>query len=811
MKAASSPSQRPNKNTSKAEVLKRIIDQEIASGYEDRAVIGGIDNFIRKWSSELNPVIGEIPAYSALSYEDRKTWISEVVQRFNTKSGARKNIKRPTATSSTVDLKLLSPISRLKIAGGVRKYIPQLKKLGIYNIEDALYHFPHRHNDFRSIVKISELKHGLEQSIISTVWEATETRYGNRGRSTSTQAILGDDTGNIKAIWHNQGYLARSLGSGINIVISGVVKTFKGRHIFESPAYEILSGQEHLMHAGRMVPIYPATDKLPVRTLRRVVKASLDIGLGQIIEYMPKAVLQRQGLMGLKTAISKMHFPDLDTELNSARRRLAFDELMMIQLSVLKRRNEWQTQSEGIPLKSKSDLLTKFIASLPFKLTDAQTRVLAEVNKDLAGSKPMIRLLQGDVGSGKTVIAAAALLKAVDAGFQGAFMAPTELLAEQHYLTLTNLLESAAHKVIKHKDHIEIKFDNKLDINIALLTGSLKKTSKDRLAKLISDQEINIVVGTHALIQSSVNISNLAVGVVDEQHRFGVMQRSSLGDREIKPHILSMSATPIPRSLALTLYGDSDVSVLDEMPIGRKKVKTRWIAGDQRSAAYDFVKQELNEGHQAFIVFPLIEESEAVNARSAIDEHHRLSADVFRDYKVGLLHGRMKTQQKETVMQQFLSGELNVLVSTSVIEVGIDVPNATVMVIDGADRFGLAQLHQFRGRVGRSDDQSYCLLLSDSLGSESIERLRVIESVSDGFELAEEDLRIRGPGDAIGTRQSGLPILKVARLSDLETTGQARKEAAMILEHDPELELDENLRLASRLSAILDKSFALSD
>ena len=289
------------------------------------------------------------------------------------------------------------------------------------------------------------------------------------------------------------------------------------------------------------------------------------------------------------------------------------------------------------------------------------------------------------------------------------------------------------------------------------------------------------------------------------------MQRSSLGDREIKPHILSMSATPIPRSLALTLYGDSDVSVLDEMPIGRKKVKTRWIAGDQRSAAYDFVKQELNEGHQAFIVFPLIEESEAVNARSAIDEHHRLSADVFRDYKVGLLHGRMKTQQKETVMQQFLSGELNVLVSTSVIEVGIDVPNATVMVIDGADRFGLAQLHQFRGRVGRSDDQSYCLLLSDSLGSESIERLRVIESVSDGFELAEEDLRIRGPGDAIGTRQSGLPILKVARLSDLETTGPARKEAAMILEHDPELELDENLRLASRLSAILDKSFALSD
>ena len=807
----SSSSERPNRNPSKVEVLKRIIDQEIASGYEDRAVIGGIDNFIRKWSSELDPIIGQISTYSVLSHEERKTWINEIGRHFKSKSGNRKSIKQRTSKSCTSDLKLLSPISRLRIAGGVRKYIPQLKKLGIYNIEDALYHFPHRHNDFRSIVKISELKHGLEQSIVATVWEATETRHGNRGRSTSAQAILGDDTGNIKAVWHNQGYLVRSLGSGTNIVISGMVKTFKGRHIFESPAYEIMSGQESLMHAGRMVPIYPATDKLPVRTLRRIVKASLDVGLAQITEYMPKAVLKRQGLMDLKTAISKIHFPDSDTELNSARRRLGFDELMMIQLSVLKRRKDWQTQSEGIPLKNKSDLVTKFIASLPFELTDAQTRVVSEVNRDLTYPKPMIRLLQGDVGSGKTVIAAAALLKAVDSGFQGALMAPTELLAEQHYLTLTNLLESAADSLIKHKDHTELKFKNQVDIKIALLTGSLRKSVKDRLTKLISDQEINIVVGTHALIQSSVDISNLAVGVVDEQHRFGVMQRSSLGDREIKPHILSMSATPIPRSLALTLYGDSDVSVLDEMPIGRKKVKTRWIAGDQRSAAYDFVKQELNEGHQAFIVFPLIEESEAVNARSAIDEHHRLSADVFRDYKVGLLHGRMKTQQKETVMQQFISGEMNVLVSTSVIEVGIDVPNATVMVIDGADRFGLAQLHQFRGRVGRSDDQSYCLLLSDSLGSESIERLRVIEKVSDGFELAEEDLRIRGPGDAIGTRQSGLPILKVARLSDLETTAKARKEASMILDHDPELELDENLRLASRLSAILDKSFVFSD
>jgi len=332
----SSSSERPNRNPSKVEVLKRIIDQEIASGYEDRAVIGGIDNFVRKWSSELNPIIGQTSAYSVLSHEERKTWINELGRRFKAKSGNRRSIKQRTSKSSTGDLKLLSPISRLKIAGGVGKYIPQLKKLGIYNIEDALYHFPHRHNDFSSIVKISELKHGLEQSIVATVWKATETGHRNRGRSTSTTAELTDDTGKkITVIWHNQGYLARSLGSGTKIVISGMVKTFKRGHIFESPAYEIMSGQENLMHAGRMVPIYPATDKLPVRTLRRIVKASLDVGLAQIIEYMPKAVLQRQGLMDLKTAISKIHFPDSDTELNSARRRLGFDELMMIQLSVL--------------------------------------------------------------------------------------------------------------------------------------------------------------------------------------------------------------------------------------------------------------------------------------------------------------------------------------------------------------------------------------------------------------------------------------------------------------------------------------------
>ena len=429
---------------------------------------------------------------------------------------------------------------------------------------------------------------------------------------------------------------------------------------------------------------------------------------------------------------------------------------------------------------------------MPFKLTGDQRSSLAEILTDLRRDRPMSRLLQGDVGSVKTAVAAGALFAVVGDGWQGAMLAPTEVLAEQHAQTLREMLQP-------------------LDVRVELITGGVPASDKRKIWRAVELGKVDVVVGTHAIIQRSSRFKRLNLAIVDEQHRFGVMQRSSLGDREIKPHILSMSATPIPRSLALTLYGDSDVSVLDEMPTGRKKVKTRWIAGDQRSAAYDFVKQELNEGHQAFIVFPLIEESEAVNARSAIDEHHRLSADVFRDYKVGLLHGRMKTQQKETVMQQFLSGELNVLVSTSVIEVGIDVPNATVMVIDGADRFGLAQLHQFRGRVGRSDDQSYCLLLSDSLGSESIERLRVIESVSDGFELAEEDLRIRGPGAAIGTRQSGLPILKVARLSDLETTGQARKEAAMILEHDPELELDENLRLASRLSAILDKSFALSD
>lgn len=811
MKGETSNFKRRNKNTSKLDVFKRIIDHEIASGYADRAVIGGLDRFILKWSKELSISIGDSVGYSILTVDERKAWISEICKRFSQKTQTKNKIKKKTVANPNGLLKLKSPITKLKIAGGISKYLPQLRKLDIQNLEDALYHFPHRYNDFRSIVKISDLKHGQEQSIVATVWEASETRHGPRGRTTSTQTILGDETGNIKAIWHNQGYLARTLKSGTKIVVSGMVKTFKGRHIFESPAYEILSGQESLMHAGRMVPVYPATEKLPVRTLRRVIKAALDVGLDQIVEFMPNTVLERQGLIDLRTAISKIHFPDSDLELNSARRRLAFDELILIQLSVLKRRKDWQTGSRGIPLVSNSNSTTKFIDSLPFELTGAQRRVISELTKDLSQKKPMIRLLQGDVGSGKTVVAAVALLKAVDSGFQGALMAPTELLAEQHFLTLISLLSKTSDKVSEHESFVELQFPAKQFIRIALLTGSLRKSVKDKLGKLISNNEIHIIVGTHALIQSSIDINNLAVGIVDEQHRFGVMQRSSLADRPVKPHILSMSATPIPRSLALTLYGDSDISILDEMPVGRKTVKTRWIAHDQRSAAYEFVKQELNDGHQAFIVFPLIEESEVVNARSAIEEHHRLSADIFKSYKVGLLHGKMKTQQKDSVMQQFSSGKLDILVSTSVIEVGIDVPNATVMVIDGADRFGLAQLHQFRGRVGRSDEQSYCLLLSDSTGSEGIERLRVIEKVSDGFEIAEEDLRMRGQGDSIGTRQSGLPLLKVARLNDFETTGQARKEAKYILDEDSNLKLPVNAKLASRLFAMLEKTPSFSD
>ena len=782
---------------SKLESLSKILRQEKAVGFPDTTVIGGLDAFLQRWAAELVPTLGEIRSYGVLTPQQREKWVEAVLTR--TRDGdkqpapdARPPRRRKTAKPPAPAMSLDDDVTRVR--GVSTQYLSKLKRVGVEKVRDLLYLFPNRHNDFANIRTVSQLQPGEDQTVVVTVWETSET--GPVPRRRSTQAVLGDDTGNVRAIWFNQPWMARNLKPGTQVVISGKVNVFRGQFVFESPEYELLKGQDELVHTGRLVPVYPSTEGLPQRTLRRVVKQALDAGISQVSDFLPDDIKHRTGLMGLKNAIAQAHYPDSVADWNSARRRLAFDELFLMQLAVLTRKRDWQEEGRGIPIKIASDPLESFLNSLPFSLTGAQTRVLDEILERLQRDKPMSHLIQGDVGSGKTVVAVAALLVAAFDGYQGAMMVPTEILAEQHFVTIARLF-SALSESTRSEHLISIQIDEfPRPLTVGLLLGSLSAKIKVDMHERIGRGEIDLVVGTHALIQAGVDIPRLAVVVVDEQHRFGVTQRGALREKGQRPHVVAMSATPIPRSLALTIYGDLDISVIDEMPPGRQRIRTRWIEPDRREAAYSFVRKEVEAGRQAFIVCPLIDESEAIQSRAAVKEHEHLSAQVFPELRLGLLHGRMALAEKEQVMERFQGGELDILVSTPVIEVGIDVANATVMLIDGADRFGLSQLHQFRGRVGRGPHQSYCLLLADSPGGEARERLRIVERIHDGFQLAEEDLRIRGPGEYLGTRQSGLPTFKVARITDQEILSLARREATKVLESDPGLTRQANIALA---------------
>ncbi len=670
-------------------------------------------------------------------------------------------------------------------------------RLGVSTVRDLLYFFPRRHLDYSQIKPISELKEWAEQTIVATVWEAQEATFGGRR---GTEAIVGDETGNIRVVWFNQPYLARRLRTNAKVVISGRVSIFKGRKVFESPEWEPLS--QELTHTGRLVPIYPLTEGLSPRVVRKLVKETVDEWAPKVPDFLPEDVRSRAKLLELPEAITQFHYPDSNLLRDMARRRLAFDELFLIQLGVLSRKRNWQEGVPGTPIRADRQILDTFLNSLPFTLTSAQRRALNEILADLEKEKPMSRLLQGEVGSGKTVVATAALLVAVASGCQAVLMAPTEILAEQHFGNICQLLARA--KVKEYAEgHLRV-YSALLPcpFTVALLTGSLGRGEKQGLHRRIGDGEVDIVVGTHALIQKGVEFKRLGLAIVDEQHRFGVMQRSALRQKGASPHLLVMTATPIPRSLALTLYGDLDLSIIDELPPGRQVIRTRWLHPEQREDAYSFLRTQVAEGHQAFIICPLIEESEKIEAKAATREYERLSMEVFPDLRLGLLHGRMSAREKEMVMRQFRKGELDILVATPVVEVGIDVPNATVMLVEGADRFGFSQLHQFRGRVGRGEHQSYCLLLAGNPSPEARDRLSLFEQTQDGFVLAEEDLRLRGPGEFFGTRQSGLPDLKMARLSDVGLLELARSEAIRLFERDPRLERAEHRLLTEEVARL---------
>ena len=803
--------------------LRTILNLEIKNGYADRAVIGGLDKYIRKWSADnlhgasaasINTHLRVMLSgadYAGKSREQREAWVQKVLDALQQPVGGEK--PRPAAGAkrkkAAGTVKPAPPVpsevsldESIAVVRGIGDSMAKkLAKFEVYSVRDLLYFFPRRFMDFSKRTTVSALEVGKYQTIFVNVWEAQPTRFG---RMKGSEAVLGDETGNIRAVWFNQPWVARQLKTNSRIALSGRVTEFNYRTMFENPEWELIEDKE-LMHTGRLVPVYQLTQGLFPRQVRSVVKNALDAYLGRALEFLPAAVRQRCGLIGLQQAIMQAHYPDDYAAQDLSRKRLAFDELFLLQLGVLDKKREWQEDQPGHGFHIKGEALQKFVSSLPFALTEAQQRVVREISGDLARDVPMSRLLQGDVGSGKTVVATIALLAAIENGYQGALMAPTEILAEQHFETLFKLLSGGSGESERQDNIYTFKNVFPFDIKVALLTGSVSAKEKSAIYGRIQAGEINIVIGTHALIQKGVHFSKLGLVIIDEQHRFGVLQRTALRQKGFNPHLLVMTATPIPRTLALTLYGDLEISTINEMPPGRQIIKTRWLTQSDRQRAYNFIRKQVLEGRQAFIICPLIEESENLEVKAAVAEYERLSSDVFPDLKLGLLHGKMKGADKEKVMGSFKAGELNILISTSVVEVGIDVPNATIMLVEAADRFGLAQLHQFRGRVGRGEKQSYCLLLSENPSEYGQERLKAIEEISDGFALAEKDLELRGPGEFFGTRQSGLPDLKMARLSDTQLLEIARREARTLFEQDPGLEHPENRLLAMEFDRIWHK------
>ncbi len=801
--------------------LRKVLELEHNKGYSDSAVFGGLDRFLAKWTSQNEGKITDpallkrfkkLPdiSYSSLDKQQRKQQVKNILgfiakfdkvtpKKREAKPLLKKRLPSPKQNLTTADSSIDSPITTLK--GISFNLATRFGKLNVHTIRDLLYFFPNRHLDYSRMKTISELAEGTEETIIANVWQVREVRLGGRR---STEAIIGDETGNVRVVWFNNPYITKQLSTNKQVVISGRLGIFKNRPVFQSPEWELLEDKE-LTHTGRLVPLYPLTRGLYPRQVRKLMKEVVDKWSAEVEDFLPAQLKQRRNLLELPQAIYQAHFPEDEELKNRARVRLAFDELFLLQLGVLNRKQQWQDSQSATVFATGTPVLETWLKSLPFTLTAAQERVIKELLADLKKSNPMSRLLQGEVGSGKTVVAVAALLSAVANDCQGAFMAPTEILAEQHFASLCYLL-SRAGKLEAKEDYLH-SYSGLLPkpITVALLIGDIKGAKKQELQQRILDGDIDIAIGTHALIQKELEFNKLGLVVVDEQHRFGVTQRSTLRQKGFSPHMLMMTATPIPRTLALTLYGDLDLSVIDQLPPGRQEIKTKWLKPVQRDKAYTFLRRQVAEGRQAFIICPLIEESEAIQAKAATVEFEHLSREVFPNLKLGLLHGRMSAAEKDDIMRRFRLCQLDILVSTPVVEVGIDIPNATVMLIESADRFGLSQLHQFRGRVGRGKEQSYCMLLAENPSEVARERLDIIEKVQDGFQLAEEDLKMRGPGEFFGTRQSGIPDLRMAKISDIALLELARNEASMLFKDDPGLKSSKHRLLVKELSRIWPK------
>jgi len=701
-------------------------------------------------------------------------------------------------------MNLLTPIEEIPRVGP--QYQKRLKRLGIKTIGELFFHFPFRYEDFSNLIPISQVKIGGPFCFQGQITDIKNIRTF-RKRMMLTQAALQDPTGKLKVMWFNQPYLANTLKKGTFVCLAGKISG-KGKSIYLSnPAYEKLPDNFReidfeLSHTGRLIPVYPETEGLSSKWLRFIIKPLLAKLKNQIPDSLPPKISRKYDFLPLAIAIWQIHFPDSLKSAEEAKKRFGFEELFELSLFVQRERFKL-AKEKAVAIFIDLELMKEFIKTLPYKLTDAQKKAGWQILKDLEKPRPMNRLLEGDVGSGKTVVAAMAALNVAKAGHQSAFLAPTEILAKQHFKTINEVLK-------------------KFKLKVGLITGKEsysdgKKIKRTKLLEKIRNNKIDILIGTHAIIQDTtpktlkktpVQFNNLALVIIDEQHRFGVEQRAKLcRQKDFIPHLLSMTATPIPRTLSLTIYGDLDLSLIDELPKGRKKIITKIIQPKDKKATYEFIRQQIKEGGQAFVICPRIEPAKIspgkvfgkktyllderalswMDVKAVKDEYKKLSEEIFPDLKIGMLHGKMKSQEKEKRMQDFKDKKIDILVSTSVVEVGVDVPNATAMIIEGSEKFGLSQLHQFRGRVGRSNFQSYCFLFTETTGILYNKRLHALLSCDNGFELAEKDLAIRGPGDFVGQRQWGIPDLAMASLSDAVLVSKARNDAKEILQEDPQL------------------------
>ncbi len=676
------------------------------------------------------------------------------------------------AMQSINESMLKKPITVVKGVGESRNKL--LNSISIFTVEDLLHHFPRQYEDRRRIKKISELEEGDSCSVIAAVMSKVSESRPRRNLSIQKLQIR-DETGIASVTWFNRTFLKQTFYPGQKYVFYGKASR-RGLFIeLLNPAYEKF--EEHQPDTKlKMLPIYPLTAGLTQNIMRSTISDAFRLAGKELGEFLPYWMLKEHDLLDFRTAIQSIHFPDDDKLLQTARRRLVFQELLILQLGLLSIKSTVNEGKQGITFRE-APQIEDFIRGLPFTLTKAQRKVYEEIRRDMESDKIMNRLIQGDVGSGKTVVALLAILKAYYSGYQAVMMAPTEILAEQHYNTINKMLEGR-------------------DIRVALLTGSTTAKERSVILEDLSSGSIDIIVGTHALIQDEVTYNNIGLAVTDEQHRFGVRQRAALKSKGISPDVIVMTATPIPRTLALILYGDLDISTIDEMPPGRKKIKTYCVNESMRERINEFVRKLVREGRQVFIVCPLVEESEQIEANSAVETAERISKEDFRDLKVELIHGRMKAAQKDRVIKEFVSGEIDILVSTTVIEEGIDVPNAALMIIENAERFGLAQLHQLRGRVGRGVHQSYCILYNTSDSQIAKERMKVMESSNDGFVISARDLELRGPGEFFGTRQHGVPELAIANLySDIEILKEVQVAADYLLKDEDPLHSEENRKL----------------